>query len=393
MHICIISAKIPPTPCGVGDHTYQLARLLVERGVHVTLLTGQQQAASVPDPRIEVRNTIPTWGLRHSNLIVQTIRRIDPDRVLVQWVPQLYHRIGASLGLPVAAQRIYRMGIQIHVMMHELWVVPDRPLYWITHPIQKLAVSLFVNGSHSTSVSIRQWTELLREKFPHRRNDIHCVPVGSNIVRQNFPSRDWIRNKLQIDRDRVIIALFSPYGSARDFPLIESVYQKMRSAPSVQWVCIGGDRARLADRLPGLSGDPHCLFTGYLENENVSLWLQASDILFAPFMDGVCTRRGTIMAGLAHGLAIVTTRGRFTDLPLFSDSGMVLSERNAEELSQRLMAWVGDPQARRAAAEESERFHRNHFTWNQIAQMLFPIAGKEEVNARRNDQLLSSRRG
>ena len=48
-------------------------------------------------------------------------------------------------------------------------------------------------------------------------------------------------------------------------------------------------------------------WTGREEDAEVSADLSACDLLFLPYLDGASLRRGTLMAGLAHGCAIVTT--------------------------------------------------------------------------------------
>ena len=46
---------------------------------------------------------------------------------------------------------------------------------------------------------------------------------------------------------------------------------------------------------------------------DISVQLQACDVLLQPYPDGVTTRRTSVMAGLANGRAIVTTDGKLTE--------------------------------------------------------------------------------
>ena len=84
----------------------------------------------------------------------------------------------------------------------------------------------------------------------------------------------------------------------------------------------------------------------YLGTE-IARRLAAADI-FSPLIDGVSTRRGTLMAALQHGLPIVGTAGPLTDSILL-ESGSALS-----------LVAVGDrdgfaDEVRRLADEAAER--------------------------------------
>ena len=71
---------------------------------------------------------------------------------------------------------------------------------------------------------------------------------------------------------------------------------------------------------PRLSGRVHA--TGTLSAESLSRHLAACDLLLQPYPDGVSARRTSAMAGLAHGLAVVTTKGTLTE-SLWEETGAV----------------------------------------------------------------------
>jgi glycosyltransferase involved in cell wall biosynthesis len=75
------------------------------------------------------------------------------------------------------------------------------------------------------------------------------------------------------------------------------------------------------------------------------MYLHASDLLLLPFTDGLSTRRGTLMAGLAHGLPVVGLRG-------FNTDRVLLQHPNALALTPH-----GDLNAYAAAVVELARDH------------------------------------
>src|SRR5205823_4138588 len=73
------------------------------------------------------------------------------------------------------------------------------------------------------------------------------------------------------------------------------------------YVGVNGKRVREA------LGDLPMRDEGPLSAEEVTRRLRAVDIYLAPLPDGISTRRGSLIAGLQHGLPTVASVGRHTD--------------------------------------------------------------------------------
>jgi len=73
---------------------------------------------------------------------------------------------------------------------------------------------------------------------------------------------------------------------------------------------IGAGHPELADRVKG---------TGELPPDGVAAHLRACDILLQPYPDGVSSRRGSVMAGLANRVPVVTNLGALSE-PLWATS-------------------------------------------------------------------------
>ena len=78
-----------------------------------------------------------------------------------------------------------------------------------------------------------------------------------------------------------------------------------------------------------------------MDAAEVSLHLQACDLLLQPYPEGITARRTTAMAGLAHGVPMVSSSGPLTE-DFWADSGAVaLASRGNCEIvlaAERLLA-------------------------------------------------------
>ncbi|MFL6255100.1 MAG: glycosyltransferase, partial [Pyrinomonadaceae bacterium] len=119
-------------------------------------------------------------------------------------------------------------------------------------------------------------------------------------------------------------------------------------------------RAELLRTHPELAGRIHA--TGTLPPAALSRHLAACDLLLQPYPDGVSTRRTSVMAGLAHGLAVVTTKGRLTE-SLWQESGAVLltDPGDVAGMARAVCELLGDAAKREGLGELARATYRLHF--------------------------------
>ena len=96
---------------------------------------------------------------------------------------------------------------------------------------------------------------------------------------------------------------------------------------------------------PGLAERVHA--TGTMSANNISLHLSACQLLLQPFIDGVSSRRTAVMAGLAHGIPIVTTSGRLTNLWAESKAVVLAPGADAAALVKETSELLSDETSRR----------------------------------------------
>jgi glycosyltransferase involved in cell wall biosynthesis len=125
---------------------------------------------------------------------------------------------------------------------------------------------------------------------------------------------------------------------------------------------------------PGLEGRLQA--AGDLSATEVSLALQKVDLLVQPYPDGASTRRTTLMAGLAHGLPIVTNTGALSE-PLWMETDCVRTAPAGDVMGmlaacERLLASPAERQALGAAAR---RIYNERFSVERTVERLLAAAG------------------
>src|SRR3954451_10721150 len=92
----------------------------------------------------------------------------------------------------------------------------------------------------------------------------------------------------------------------------------------------------------------------FLSSGDVSRALQASDLLALPFIDGASERRGSLMAGLSHGLAVLTTIGPGTGPTLRKSDAFAAVACDRQDLfTAKVVELLDDEPHRRGLGERA----------------------------------------
>ena len=142
------------------------------------------------------------------------------------------------------------------------------------------------------------------------------IPIGSNIAvapPEGYDRAAW-RARLGIGADATLLAFFGLISRTKG---LDTLLDALARLPArFHLLVIGGaatapeDRAyaeAIRQQIVELGLDQRVTITGHCAEADVSAHLLAADIAALPFADGASFRRGSLLAALAHGLAVVTT--------------------------------------------------------------------------------------
>jgi glycosyltransferase involved in cell wall biosynthesis len=289
------------------------------------------------------------------------------DALVVQYNPFSFGRWGFAPQLPLFLARLRRRRPRplVAVMFHETYV-DMRNLRWALMGSWQRSQLLAMQAVADVQFcSIQRWTERLLRTSPGR--PVHHLPVASNLPDARS-QRGRGRALLGVDADTIVLSCMGLRHPGR---LEEHVLAAAREAGAV------APSVLLLDLGPGeqsdqrLAANVRLLSTGFLEVDELACYLAASDVFLAPYMDGVSTRRTTVMAALAHGVPVVGTAGHLTDDVLRHAPGLALVEVGApERFADTTSRLVRDAEQRVELGAAGRRLYETSFDWPVLAGRL-----------------------
>ena len=161
-----------------------------------------------------------------------------------------------------------------------------------------------------------------------------------------------------------VVGSFGTFASDVDSLLASLVLPVLKERPTLGMILIGRGGEQSAERWvrthPELDG--RVVATGACGAGDISRHLQSADVLVQPYPGGVCGKRGSLMAGIAHGRPTLTTSGLVTE-PLWGRSeAVVLSDEAGFAQAQPLLeALLDDPEARTRVGRAGRALYDSQF--------------------------------
>lgn len=251
-----------------------------------------------------------------------------PRRLVVQYVPHGYgwRSMNVAFCLWLWARAALK-GDRVEVMVHEPCLAFGEGSWRQTAAavVHRLMAAALLRAARRVWVSIPAWEGYWRPYGFGRRVPFEWLPVPSTVPVVEDPGAVAVaRARLGVEAGRVLVGHLGTYSPLVVEDLRRLVPALLAAEPAARFLLMGqgGEEfcRELVSARPELAGRLRA--TGYLDAPSLSAHLAACDLLAQPFPDGVSTRRTSVMAALAHGRPVVTTRGRLTE-ELWGESGAV----------------------------------------------------------------------
>ncbi len=371
MKIGIICPSFPPSdaPDGIGDYTRILADALARRGSEVWVWTRPSHPGPEEIGRVKVVPFRDRWDLAALGGALRLARSQRLDVLNVQYAPDLFPAAAVLAALPLWL----RVSASKAVFTTSFHTLGGRSLG------SRLRSYLLIQGSRGVISTNEEVTHLLGKYAARALSKTREIPIGSNIQPATLDReaiRSRVRSRLNLDNGASLLAHFGQFYPGKGVEtLLEAAALLSRSGLSFKILMIGGSKSEAepyrrglracAERL-GVAG--YLIWTGARPEEEVAEFLAASDLYVVPYDGGASTRRGSLMAGLAAGMAVVTTHPEIPSAYFRDGENLALVPAGDPEALARLMRELLADDGRRRGLERGARELALRFDWDGIAE-------------------------
>jgi glycosyltransferase involved in cell wall biosynthesis len=386
----MVSGEYRPMQGGVGDFTHCLASELVRQGCTVDVLA--PRGCRGDDVAPAVLPLARGWGWRDLRRVAAFSRGYDV--VNVQYQAAAY---GMRLPIHLLPWTLGRGASRLVTTFHDLRVPY---LFPKAGRVRKAAVRWLLERSGAAILTNEEDVAEAARLAPRAR--VHLARIGSNVAPAppDAPWREALRRLWGCGPDTTVVTYFGFQNASKgSLDLVAAVGSLVARGADVRLVFVGGktgssdatnrayaEQVRQAIARAGIA--ERVTFTGFLADGDVSQALYAGDVCALPYRDGASYRRGSLMAALAHGLAIVTTRPALPVAGLSEgDNVSLVAPGDVAALADAIAALAADPLRREALGRRARALSAT-FCWPAIARDtlavyrgLLPAAGAVPARA------------
>jgi polysaccharide biosynthesis protein PslF len=376
MHILFLTGEYPPASGGIGDYTRQLASALREFGSSTSVITIQRQQLVCyrgVDPTAQVLAQASGWGWSIMPALRKAIAQYTPDVVHIQYQTGAYAMHPAINLLPWYLRRQPHRPpfvVTFHDLLEPYLFPKAGPLRrWVTTALAAKADAVIATNDADRAI--------LAARLRERVSNVSAIPIGSNIPvapPADYERTAW-RARLGCGPAELLVAYFGLLSPSKGADLL---LDALADLPA-RLLVIGGEATAPQDRAfaehwaqqveqRGLNA--RVFRTGHAEPAQVSAHLLAADMVALPFHDGASFRRGSLLAALAHGCPLITTRPAdpTTAQQLRHGEQALLIEPDDVHALRAAISTLAATPALRARLAEAGRNLAAAFAWPTIAQ-------------------------
>lgn len=369
MKILFITNTLPPIVDGVGDYTYNIAKQFAEHDHDVYIVCKKNPAINTDVEGITVLPIVEKWNFNCHKPIVKLIKEKEIEIVTLQYVPHGFHPKGLPFALIKLTNEIKKCGTKLFSFCHEILILPEK--YNIKRNILSLLMKNItrdiINNSDYAATS-NEYYKLLSEDYIKVNKELNIIPIASNI-----PFNEYDIDYLKDLRDTIAKpeeTIISFFGKRNIISCLETVEELINEGINIKILSIG------KTDISNDNIDKRFIYnTGILDVDEISKYIQVSDILLLPEEKGFgCSfKSGSLIAALQNGATVITTKGRMTsDLLINKQNVIFVDFQNKEELMEILKWCISNPSDCNTISNNAKK-QFNYINWGNTYKSYIEI--------------------
>jgi glycosyltransferase involved in cell wall biosynthesis len=301
-----------------------------------------------------------------AQIVAWSAQGIDVPRgaVILQYNPFSFGRWGFAPRLVLDMFRLAHRHPETcrAVMVHEPFVPIRSAKSLVMGTWQRLQFRALLALADLVFVSTSSWNP----RLPASCRPI-TAPVGSNLP-DGRRQRAERRQVIDATPETIVLATFGTGHPSRLFGHVVAAANAVAAEHDRVTLLVLGTGTQ---PLHGLDDAVVVRRPGLQSPEELAGELSAADIYLAPFVDGLSTRRTSLMAALQHALAVVGTAGPLTEPGLRHEEAAITWASAGDRMgfASAALALAGDPAARSQRGLAARRLYERRFAWERIAEL------------------------
>jgi glycosyltransferase involved in cell wall biosynthesis len=374
----VITPEYPPQCGGVSDYTYAISRALANSGdqVHVW---APGDGSSTPTPSSIYVHSLPArfgWlGLRD---LERSLRSYPaPLNLLIQYVPHGYG--WKSMNLAFCLWIFLHRHHNVRIMFHEVafpFQAGQRWRHTLLAVVHRMMAWMILRSARQSFTSTDQYLSLLR-KLGTPRMSLDMLRICSNVPSNSYSNQP--RGDRTDSGSASVVGVFSTFG--REIcDILEPAIACILHNPRMTFLLIGPAEMflqTLVERYPMYAS--RISTTGRLHVSAVGECMRRCDVLLQLYPSGACASHGSLIAALASGTPVVSTRGLHTDQIFLESESLVFAEDTPASIRKGIESVLAAPAMARATSRRARHLYEEYFQPEVIADKLRQTASESAL--------------
>lgn len=382
MNVCFVSPEYFPISGGTGAYVYYLSRELHKLGhsVHVIARAAADSTDTVDGVSVNYLKGVGSPLTRYWRYARSTVKKLE----------ELDKKVGFEIihaNLPLIPSFAIRRGAANALIstVHSTWrgeanaikggkrgrLNPNEKLMLrFNRLLRSYEKDLMKRSDALIAVSAYTRKELI-DLYDIAEEKIRVIYNGVDV--QKFKpngDRDGLRRELAVEREqKVILYVGRLYHRKGLATLLQSMSTVAKRFEDVKLIVSGKGFRKNELNLRGLTGklgiEDNVMFLGYFPDEKLPDLYAASDIFVLPALYE--NFPFAILEAQSTGLPVISTKVGGIPEFLTEENGLLVEPSDPEQLAQRIIDLLQDPELARELGQRGRRLIEERFSWPLIA--------------------------